>query len=429
MQQPRTRSSVRTSILDTSNQNSTLLVRLRATSSAPVQLSSQQTHLTVLRESLASQDDEITQLEAAHAFAVRAQRRSALLSPARKLVARATQRLERFERGAADARAAVESTASAKDAAERRAADLRRALEVGEQEEGRLRRLASEHESVHGEIDDLYEKVFGGPTPGFEGEDERERRFYDARHKHEAVKTRVLSVRAAGRKLLPAQRDLKKAIGFIGEAKECAQRSVLSFDDAIYYLRFAGEKCASASMTVNSATQGLAPMGGEMATIKRQALDALHRAEMKTDPLFSRQKILSFADAMGTAVTEAKENVAEMSKLMAQNEKDLMTKLKGTARTLEESRQVLQEVRQGIFEEVAGFGEAAPAYTECCDRADSFCMLPAYPDDEADGTSNEQEAEPQQVQEHGENELSATVSEPIHKSSTLRRAYTSEDLE
>jgi len=393
-----TRSSVRTAILDTSNQNSMLLVRLRATSSAPSQLSAHETYLTALRAALAEQDAEAARLEAVLAQASRAQRRSALLAPARKLLARATQRVAAFEARGAEVRRVVEGAAAARDSAEERCAALRSALQDAEREERRLRDRVAEHEGVHGQIDDLYERVFAGPTPGFEGEDERELRFNEARRAHEVVKTRISEARVAGRLLGVAERRLKKAIGFIGSARDDAGRSRLSFDGALYSLRVAGEHCARASIDIGSATRVLTSMDEEMKTKRSWALEALLRAKAETEPLFSRDKIISSVNAMEIAVTEAMDMVVEMRELMKHNENDGIVKLKDTARTLEESRQVLQEVRQGIFEEVAGFGEAAPAYTECCDRADTFCILPAYPYDEVDELPDEQNGE-QQVQE------------------------------
>lgn len=39
---------------------------------------------------------------------------------------------------------------------------------------------------------------------------------------------------------------------------------------------------------------------------------------------------------------------------------------------------------------MARFGEAAPAYGECCDRADVFCVVPEEPhEDEEEGSGEE----------------------------------------
>ena len=57
----------------------------------------------------------------------------------------------------------------------------------------------------------------------------------------------------------------------------------------------------------------------------------------------------------------------------AQRGADLMIakrELKDAAKSAEEARQALELERERIFERVAGFGQAPPAYTDCCNRAE-----------------------------------------------------------
>jgi hypothetical protein len=75
-------------------------------------------------------------------------------------------------------------------------------------------------------------------------------------------------------------------------------------------------------------------------------------------------------------LSEAEERLKRFVEAAKKQERNTLEEIKGTARRLEDSRQRLQQIRQGIFEEVAGFGEAAPAYHECCDRAESYGASP-----------------------------------------------------
>ncbi|KAI9652148.1 MAG: hypothetical protein M1831_007180 [Alyxoria varia] len=57
-------------------------------------------------------------------------------------------------------------------------------------------------------------------------------------------------------------------------------------------------------------------------------------------------------------------------------EKEAAEALKTAARECEDVRQALELARERVFESVAGFGVAPPAYSDCCNRADENDLQP-----------------------------------------------------
>lgn len=260
-----------------------------------------------------------------------------------------------------------------------RAEERKRVLESEIQrakiEEEELKSVAEVHGDTHKKIELLYERLFKGHTPGFGDEDEREGIFYRSRDTNESVKESIKRVRIVksglgvlGTYLSRAKNNFKFALG-------AAEESHFFLDQAMYWVE-RGDKA------VVLAVEKLRAMEGVLFPLQREVLSEYHRliaifesARIPDEHAFSKEDMIRAIERALERLVEAEDIANELVAQAKDAEKEGLAKIRVTARQLEDSRQELQHIRQGIFERVAGFGEAAPAYNECCDRADSFCVV------------------------------------------------------
>lgn len=417
--------SIRETILSASDKNSILLVKLAQTSEAPSILSAHVAHLTYLKDTLTEQETSLKQLTETVDTKYKTHRKYRD-GTARKLYYKATRMFAKFESRANMSEQEYFTALGSKSKAEERCETLKRDVEGATKAQEALDQAAKEHEDTHHQIDELYEGIFAGPTPGFPREDERENQFYVARGKNEEVKADIIKARRATRLLTLSTNNLKRAATLIKRARKEAEKSLVFFDQATYWLGLANEYVGYVLSNVGKVEDIVKPLDGDTAEKKRQMVTALQGAKVETRVLFSSDKVFAAVQAMQDALEESQPKLNEMIETMKQKEKDGLEFIKMTARTMEDSRQALQEIRQGIFEEVAGFGEAAPSYMECCDRADGFCRLPDYPHDEGAGPSEEDEEEHEQ-NDGGESSAGPAVQQS-DETPVMRKVFTSKDL-
>jgi len=83
-----------------------------------------------------------------------------------------------------------------------------------------LKNSAQEHDEIKSEIDELYERLFGGPTPGFPEEDVAEEAFKSAKAENDVTKERIRRSREALRLLNLAQERLPQAQKYMASAQK-----------------------------------------------------------------------------------------------------------------------------------------------------------------------------------------------------------------
>ena len=253
---------------------------------------------------------------------------------------------------------------------------LQRDLEEALANSRLLEAAAKEHEEVHTKIDKLYEALFAGPTPGFPHEDELEYTVNLRRTENEAIRTKIQEARRAVRLLGVAQRSIKAAKNCLGTAQRLAKDSIFFYDDAFESLRLGNERVGHAVLAVKGAEEQLSSLPEQQRAEEQVLIATLEAVKLSLAPPYSRQKLALVVISGEQALSEADERLKRLVEAAKKQERNTLEEIKGTARRLEDSRQRLQQVRQGIFEEVAGFGEAAPAYHECCDRTESYGAFP-----------------------------------------------------
>ena len=317
---------------------------------------------------------------------------------------------------------------ASKSRAEERRNVLQKNLDEAINAQVPLEKAAKEHGQAHARIDVLYEQLFAGPTPGFPGEDKRETWFYTARSRNEEVKASITKARRAIRLMNMAAKNVEKAGRFVRQARSEVNNSIIFFDEAVYSLTLANENVYYALSNTGKAEAVLEPLDEELKEHKRRTIAALHQAKIDVATLSSRTKISAAIEMMQPKLDDAHAKLDELISMTKVREKRGLEEIRNTARQLEDARQELQEIRQQIFEEVAGFGEAAPPYTECCDRADGFCVLPEYQEDEGDGPQSDNDFG-SQGNRHERDEPSEETQSELREASPQNKVFTSKDVE
>jgi hypothetical protein len=372
-------SALQASILSAASQNSELLVQLSKTMDAVSLLRAHTLTLSRLQDSILSQQATLETLSSTVSSTFKSHRKYRD-SHTRRFLYRATKMLAKFESKAAAEERAYFAALAQKSKAEERLATLQTELREAEKQQRSLQETAKVHEDTHAAIDALYESLFAGPSPGFPVEDKKENTFYTARKRNKALQEEIRSARRAQRFLNQAGVNARRAGNHLKVAGRQAQDSILFFDDAVGSVGLSNEYVGYALVNISKAEDAVPTLFAQdvvLSAPKTAVLRKLHDVEIQQAGRFSsRDGLLAAISDAQDALETARSNITHLTGLVQEYERAQLQRLKGTARNLEDSRQALQQERLGIFEKVAGFGEAAPSYMECCDRAEAFCEVP-----------------------------------------------------
>jgi hypothetical protein len=366
---------VKAAVLDSASENSALLVKLSSTSEAPAILAGHAKHVTYLEDALSEHTSLLEKLkeDVESKFKRHKKFRD---SKTRRFIYRATNMLAKFDAKAMQEEREYFTLLNTQSKAEKRRLQLQQDHDEALKAQEPLEAAAKEHEQTHGKIDALYENLFAGPTPGFPREDERENRFYEARGKNETTKETIRSARRCIRILDVSRKHIERAKIHLRNANQQAIDSVFFLDEALISLRRANESVTYAINSTSRIEEHLAPPFLEMIATKVEVDTYLKASKINLDETKVREKIASSAASAQEALSKAEAALEKLAGLTKQKEQSSLEHIRITARHLEDTRQELMQIRQGIFEKVAGFGEAAPAYNECCDRTEGFCAIP-----------------------------------------------------
>jgi flagellar biosynthesis chaperone FliJ len=252
-------------------------------------------------------------------------------------------------------------------------------LREAEREREELQTQAQKHGEAHKNIDELYESLFAGPTPGFPEEDAREGAHLVARQEYERTSVRLVELRRALRLLFRAGDVIQRAGLSLGHA-------VRAVDASFFFVLSGADEEVRAFERYRANTQLLVEKALEIsgdprtAEVGERVLSAIRECVVDLGAVSSKQGLLMSVDHAGKRLNEAAVLLAELKTLTKEKEVTARNNFGWTARMLEDARQALQQIRQEAFEKVVGFGAAPPAYHECCDRAS---QLQAVGDDDA----------------------------------------------
>jgi hypothetical protein len=289
---------------------------------------------------------------------------------AHRILHRAAAAQERYEAKVLKAEQEYFAALSAQSRAQERRAQLENHCKEASRALVPLEHAVQEHDRIRDELDQLYEMLFGGPTPGFPYEDEREEAFKAARVRNDETKVRAWKSREVVRLLTLAQDRLPQAQKFLERAQKLAGEILLFSNSA----RLVNERLLVALAAIRASESYLPLLLPEMLATKKALLLQLENAKLNPDTLHSLDVHSRIASSM-RSLSEAAAKLKKLIEAANQAELNALCDVDTTAKELDDARQELQLVREEIFEKVAGFGLAAPAYKCCPPAPESAAIL------------------------------------------------------
>ncbi|KAH8180202.1 hypothetical protein LIA77_01721 [Sarocladium implicatum] len=364
---------IRQSIASSASRNTELLLQLTQTASAPGLFSNNETSSRHAQKRLRQQQEEVEIAKVGSKLQFEKHKRFSD-SGTRKLYYTLRRKREEFEKRA------VQEEKRYVEALERRHKAEAVLLEVQEEVmkleiEGKtIRTQLDRHGAAHKAIDQLYASIFDGPTPGFPHEDVQEERHIGAKAQHRQAMERTQAT-VQGRKAAEA---------IAGVLDRAVREAKIAMDESqgrslISVIGFRLKRCtAYVDLAITLNNKVLVGLSQPIWPVLLQAKQGLERILEVVRALPTHR-----SDLYGTAQATASRYYTLLTKEARTAQTHLVHTVKaaseaqrhrvrGTARILEDERQNLQQVRQAAFEKTVGFGEAAPAYTECCDRAAGY---------------------------------------------------------
>lgn len=365
---------VREIIAAAAARNTELLRQLHSTADAPGQLAYNETRLSHNARRLKQQETAAESATVGSKLQHQKHKKTRD-SVAKRLFYSLTRRKAQFVAKASSEEKSYLETLKTRRNHEALLVEIREERAQLEREARTLGKNAEKHGAAHKGIDELYESIFHGPTPGFRKEDVQEYRHESAKAAHEkmmeAVKGAVTGVKAAAAIAIVLTRATFEA----GVAMSEAQSRLGSLNAVAS--RFG--RCA------RYISRGQELSDEAIAAFPKPLSPNLHHAKATIDQLFReviqtptdrsdlRDNALAVASRLrgllSGPASDAQARLLEEIKAAAET---CRQGLRETARALENERQTLQQTREAAFEETVGFGAAAPAYHECCDRAESY---------------------------------------------------------
>ncbi|PTB66204.1 hypothetical protein BBK36DRAFT_1119412 [Trichoderma citrinoviride] len=370
---PAAERKVRQAIEEAASRNTQLLGELEATAHAPGLFNNNQVKIEHVEKRLADLEPEVQEAIAAANQQLK-QHKSYRDSVAKKFVYTVLKKKMAFDEKAMREEKAYHEVLEKRHKAEAKLNDLKadKAALVIEMKE--LEGLVERHGAAHKAIDALYSKIFDGPTAGFADEDEQEEAHKLAKlalqERTEALKAAVRGVKAAQAVKVAVERALfeKQRASFENHSDIFSQRSVHTIlKRCVAYINRGLELS-------DEAVEAIQATPGRDLTQAKKNLDGLFIAarEAAQERYHSKSQNTELIERLGATLVDALDAQKKYVEAMKKVSESRRESIRRTARALEDERRALQQIRQSAFETTVGFGAAAPAYHECCDRAPGF---------------------------------------------------------
>jgi len=269
----------------------------------------------------------------------------------------------------------------ARSQAEQRELALQQDMVTAQRELDAVSGDAQKHDTAQKQLDSLYAGIFVGNTPEFPEEDEAESCFDTAAKMHATNMAMLEGLRSAAKahsrlaSTLPkirrhisdmAEHELSSSWG-ANNASVSVERSAVELDESL--------ESSQKSMPEldEHADVGLGHVHRKFIGHLSDARAMTHHGRKKPYAFSSRRIGHEAVQGVMQALDLAAEACAEVVDLLKKEEQEARRAAIISSRSLSDARQSLQDVRQSIFEQVVGYGVAAPPYKEHCGRAESFC--------------------------------------------------------
>lgn len=368
---------VRQTINNAAAENTALLDELMTTEEAVAALQNNESRLRVTKKEILSQNAAVQKASLASAAQFRkyTQDRESLV---RKWYYILTKMRANFDTKVKEAEHLYYTALKVQSDAEKRQRELKHDVDAIEEENVSLSKQAQKHMNAHIKIDNLYDSIFEGPTPGFSDEDEREEIHKSRKAEHDAATENLRLISKASKDVRVLKTAIERAEAENRQASYEVGLSIFSFDRGLTYLDRCGRLIDQAtdlrqtSLEALSNTRSTAfhdahrALADSLSSARNSADSAVNAYHSTPDELYD---IIRRTD-INLRLSKDAQNV--LAKVMKKEELVALKAVGTSSRALENARQALQEIRQSAFELTVGFGASAPAYHECCDRADGY---------------------------------------------------------
>lgn len=268
----------------------------------------------------------------------------------------------------------------ARSQAEQRELALQQDMVTVQQELDAVSGDAQKHDTAQKQLDSLYADIFIGSAPEFPEEDEAESCFGAAAKMHATNIAMLEGLRSAAKahsrlaSTLPkirrhisdmAEHELSSSWG-ANNATVSVERSAVELDES---LESSQKSMPELDEHVN---MGLWDAHRKFIGYLSDARAMTHHGRKKSYTFTSRRIGHEAVQGLMHALDLAVEVCAEVFDLLKKEEQEARRAAIVSSRSLSDARQSLRDVRQSIFEQVVGYGVAAPPYKERCDRVESF---------------------------------------------------------
>ncbi|KAK0732438.1 hypothetical protein B0T21DRAFT_369009 [Apiosordaria backusii] len=351
---------VRTKITAASAKNRELLTILQQTDHALPSLIQQRRLVTDLETEVKASDQRVAAVDRKRKkeYQEHEKYRDSVL---KRFAYKATGKREKFEQRAAKEEQEYFEALQEEHRETQINKDVKSQLEQARQVAADLEREVSRHNDVQRQLDELYGRIFGGPTPGFPQEDEQERVANAKTQAYQATRGKAEAESQALRLLGEGQLRMKRALGFMEEALMHSRRDMYgggTFTDMMERnaLSQAEREATLAKMLVAQA-QRMSPMVADLPPINIDQGNLMMDVffdNIFTDMAFhdkikaSRASVIRAAMAMDGQVSAARQRLSGLEGELRMREQEMR-----------EAREKLQKVRERVFESVEG---GPPAY-------------------------------------------------------------------
>ena len=289
-----------------------------------------------------------------------------------------TRKRKAFDQKVEGAQKALTDHVQEQSRAEMRQQALKHDLEKIESEHAAVLERAERHGKAHTELDELYHSIFDGPTPGFPDEDELEGRFNVKKSNYRAAVKRLRGIRKCVKEATLIEKGMEKIIFEL--------TSALDETDAFFFLpEYCGLFLKRAVHIMEHVLRLTREMANDRADIDNRAIDHDHEYMLEAfkraytalkDAVdlgsLGRDDITYAAETAMSEVPGAQQANQRLLDIFKRYDEEDTKALVASSRRYEDARQTLHGIRQNAFEVTVGFGASAPAYHECCDRAEGF---------------------------------------------------------
>lgn len=350
-------------ILASSQQNSALLQTLSETDYASSALSQNSSHINNLQKDIFQQESTLAtcrKITANEFVDHKKYRDSHVRRLGYKLSGKASDFSAKAEKEEKEYFEAIQNEFRA----EKHLDLLKRQLAEALDTKAKLDAAAAQHQQAQKQLEELYARIFDGPTEGFPHEDRLEMPVMAAKARFDAASSQVAKQQQAVNALGDAHMCLKTLLGSLGQALHATQADMLGFGGFGYR----AEMAESHALQMAQAQAGQVGMLMEQARRANPAIPQLPpiriaQFDMITnllfDNLFTDMDLRYRIDESSRQAYRA--NQALDAILAGENNKlrTLVQERDGAGRELETRRKELMEVRKQAFETVAG---GLPAY-------------------------------------------------------------------